>query len=143
MSGVVVEPVSLSVGAVVAALIVKAAEKAGEAAVDAGGGAVGRLLSAVRQRFSREQDERATATLERVEDPPVGPKQRDALAATIDAYAADDPGWEDQLRQLVAEADRGGVDVSGVVQQAYGDHNVLIGDVHSTTINIHGRPSEG
>jgi hypothetical protein len=138
-----VEPLSASLGVVVAALIVKAAEKAGEAAVEGGAGALSRLVAAVRQRFSSAGDAQATATLERVEDPPVGAKQRDALAEVIDAYAAEDGGWAEQLQALIGEADRGGVDVSGVVQQVYGNHNVTIADVMASTINIHGRPPAG
>jgi hypothetical protein len=141
--GVMVEPLSVSLGAVVAALIVKAAEKAGEAALEGGAGVLGRLVAAVRQRFSSAGDAQATAALERVEDLPVGPKQRDALAGVIDAYAAEDGGWAEQLQALVGEADRGGVDVAGVVQQVYGDHNVTIADVKGSTISIHGRPPGG
>lgn len=139
-----VEPLSLSVGAVVAALIVKATEKtvekASTAVVEGGAGVIGRLVAAVRRRFADDDDAQATAALERVEDPPVGDKQRDALAEAIDAHADGDPDWAAQLDDLVGEAERSGVDVRGVVQQVYGDHNVVIADVSNSTITIQGHP---
>ena len=138
------EPVSLTFGAVVAALIVRAAEKAGETAVEGGAGAVGRLIAAVRERFTEEGDLSATAVLERVEDPPVGARQLETLAGVVDAHVAAAPDWRTQLEALVAQAERDGVDVGGLVQQVYGDHNLAIAQVHGSTITIGGQvPPKG
>ena len=58
-----VEPVSLTVGAVVAALLTKAAEKGGENLADAAKAAVGRLVGWLRDRFTRDGDEQGSQAL--------------------------------------------------------------------------------
>ena len=137
------EPVSLTLGAIVAALVVKAAEKAGETAVDAGTGVLGRLVTAVRYRFTTKNDAEGQAALARVEDPPVGDAQLAKLAAAIDAHAEDD-AWAQRLQQLVddAEADST-VDVKQVVQRIYGDSNIAVADVANSAISIDQRPATG
>ena len=137
------EPVSLTLGAVVAALVVEAAKKAGGAAVEAGAGVLGRLVTAVRDRFTASDDTDGQAALARVEDPPVGDAQLAKLAAAIDAQAADE-AWARQLQQLVDDAGADStVDVKRVVQQIYGDRNIAVADVSNSQISINQPPTTG
>jgi hypothetical protein len=93
-----VEPVSLTVGAVVAALVLKGAEKTGEKVSEGGLAAIGRRVDRVRARFRHRKDAEAERALARVEDPPAGPTQLAALAAAVDRHAGEDT---DEPRCLV------------------------------------------
>src|SRR3954465_8236788 len=65
-----VEPVSLTLGAIVAGLVAKAAERASERAVEGGEGVLGRLVAALRARFSGVADAPAGEALARVQEVP-------------------------------------------------------------------------
>src|SRR5215472_5003823 len=60
-----VEPVSLTIGGIVAALVLKVAEKAGDQATETGWAAVSRLVERVRRRFRDDGDVHAEAALAR------------------------------------------------------------------------------
>ena len=129
-----VEPVSLTVGAVVAALLTKLADKSGENLADGAKVAVARLGSWLRERFSRSGDSRAVAALDTAERITDSVSVRGELAAIIDEHAASDAAFRDTLTRLLAEAEQNGAHVSSVAQTAWGSQNVQIADVRGSTI---------
>jgi len=136
-----VEPVSLTIGGIVAALVLKVAEKAGEQATETGWAAVSRLVERVRRRFRDDGDVHAEAALARVQDPPAGPSQLAALAAAVDRHAGEDPEFAEELRRLVREGESTGVDVRQVTQSAWGSQISQIQGVSGSTITVTlGRP---
>lgn len=144
-----VEPVSLTVGALAAALVSKAAEKAvekvGEDAGEAGVGALARFARWLRERVSGHQE--PSAALARVEDVPDSPSRVKALGVALDRFAEQDPGFGEQLRRQVQQARDAGVDVKVITQTALGDQNVQVADVEGSTVSVsygtgHPRPSQ-
>lgn len=135
-----VDPLSLSIGAVVAAMVVKAAEKAGETAVDAGSVALGRLVQWLRDRFSRGDEVAATA-LSNVEDVPDSPSRIRILAEEIDRKAATDAEFNAGLNDLIREAKAGGVDMKAVSQVAEGIGIVQIANTENSTITVSQGPA--
>lgn len=131
-----VEPVSLSLGAIVAALIARASDKVADDAVEAGEGALSKLVAAVRRRFSRERDEPAAEALAKVEDVPDSPRLVKALADVVDDRAQKDGDLRAELEQLVAEARGAGVKVDSITQSAFGNQNVQIAGVSDSQINV-------
>jgi hypothetical protein len=125
-------------GAVVAALVVKATEKTGEHAAGGVAGAVGRLVESVRSRFTGDPE--ATAALERVEDPPASEKHLARLSEAVERHA-EDPAWAAELEQLVRDAQDDGVDVQSVMQWVWGDHNTTLANITGSTITI--QPASG
>jgi hypothetical protein len=130
------EPVSLTVGAVVAALVAKAAEAAGEEAAHGAAGAVRRVAAWLRARFSEDADESGVAVLQRLEAAPDSPSRVRALAAYVDDRARRDGAFREELETQVAEAQQAGVDVRGLWQVAVGDQNVQVADVTDSSVSI-------
>ena len=130
------EPVSLTVGAVVAALLTKAAEKGGENLADAAKASLARLLCWLRERFSREGDTGGSTALVNVEEVPDSPSRVAALAAAIDRRAAADPGFRSELEKLVQDAKKDGVPVESITQSAWGNQNVQTAHVEGSTITV-------
>jgi hypothetical protein len=128
--------VSLTVGAVVAALVLKAADKTGEQVAAGGLAAIGKLLERVRGRFRDRGDVSAESALARVQDPPAGPSQLAALAAAVDRHAGEDTAFAEELCRLVHEGESAGVDVQHVVQVAWGEQIVQNQDISHSTINV-------
>jgi len=95
-----VEPVSLTLGAIVAASVAKAYERIAERAVDEGESAVRRIATWLRTVFADEGDESASRTLELVEHAGRGPAGERALAAVLDERAAADADFQVQLATL-------------------------------------------
>jgi hypothetical protein len=114
----VVDPVSL--GAITTGLIVKAVDRAEDDALDAGSGALRRLLGFVRDRFSRDGDAPASTALARVEDALDSPSRLRELAAVIAALAQRDEEFRTELERLVGEARQAGIEV-GISQAATGN----------------------
>jgi hypothetical protein len=131
-----VEPISLTLGTVAAALILKAAEKSGEQAAESGWAAAGRLLERLRSRFRQSGDGQAEDALKRVEDPPVGERQLKALAEAVDREASRDPQFAEELRGLIAEAESGGVKVQHVTLSAWGSQIVQNQDLTGSTVTV-------
>jgi len=129
-------PVVLTIGGVVAALILKAAEKASEQATQGAWAAAGRLIGQVRRHFRDRGDVHAEAALTRVQDPPAGPSQLAALAAAVDRYASEDLEFAEELRRLIKEREAAGVDVQQVTQTAWGSQISQIQGVSGSTINV-------
>ncbi len=130
------EPVSLTVGTVVAALVLKAADKTGEQVAAGGLVAIGRIVDRVRRRFRDRGDVPAEAALARVQDPPAGPSHLEALAEAVDRHAGQDPEFAVELQRLVREGESAGLDVQHVAQTAWGSQISQIQDVSGSTITV-------
>jgi hypothetical protein len=129
----VVDPVSL--GAITTGLIVKAVELAENDALDAGSGALRRLLGFLRDRFSRDADAHATTALARVEDAPDSPSRLQDLVVAIAALAQRDEGFRAELERMIGEARRAGVEV-GISQTATGDQNVQAAGLVDSEVHV-------
>jgi hypothetical protein len=139
-----VEPMSLTVGAVVAALVTKAAEKGGENLADAAKAAVGRLVGWLRDRFGRDGDRAGVQALDAAEKYG-GPVAGQELADAVDGKAATDAGFKAEVERMVAQAEQQGVDVKTITQNAWGNQIAQITGVTGSTIstNIGGQPGTG
>ena len=132
-----VEPVSLTVGAVVAALLTKAAEASGENLADAAKAAVRRVVGWLRERFTRAGDEEGSQALAWAEGAPDSASRARALAEVIDRRAAADPEFKSQLQQLVDEArQHQGLQVGSIAQSAVGDQNVQAAGNQDTSVTV-------
>src|SRR4051812_30603499 len=117
------DPVTLTLGGVVAGLIAKALDKTADKTTDAGWAVVSRLLGRIRRHFREYGDDAEREALARVEDPPASAKHLETLAAAIDRHAGSDPELGAEVQGLVDEAGRANLDVGPIVQSAWGDHN--------------------
>jgi hypothetical protein len=95
-----IDPLSLSVAALLAKALGGAAEETGREAADALGG----LLAAVRGRLSG--DARAQQALTAVERAPADEARTSDLAAVLHAHICADPSFGAELEGLLAEAER-------------------------------------
>lgn len=97
--GGMVEPVSLTLGAIAASLVAKAVEKAvdkaADGAVDEGAGAVVRVVAWVRSRFGHRPE---LAALEHVPD---SARLQTQLGEVIDAELVEDPPSRQELQRLI------------------------------------------
>jgi hypothetical protein len=130
------DPVTLTLGGIVAGLVAKVLDKGEGKAADQGWAALGRLVGAVRRRFREHGSDQDKQALTGVEDAPDSPRRLQALAAAVDRHAGADATWRAELRAQVEEAKSGGVDVGSLTQSAWGDHNIQIGGVSGSTISI-------
>lgn len=137
------EPISLTVGAVAAALVAKAQERAVDATADAGAGVLRALIERVRRRFVDACDGEGTRVLELVEQAPDSPRLTGRLAAAIDHHVTAEPAFAAELEQLIAQAKAGGVDIESISLVAWGDHNVQIAGVTGSQISISRRQPPG
>jgi hypothetical protein len=124
-----VEPASI--GVIAAALYAKAFDRA-EDGVDATTRALSKLVAWIRGKFTGD----ASVTVARVADAPDSPKRLTALAAAIDQQAQSDEGFRSELRALVHDAERAGVDVASVTQQAWGNQNVQVANHSGADIRV-------
>jgi len=135
------DPVSLSVGALVARLVAKASERAVDATVESGEGVLRALVDRVRHRFSDADDEGGSRVLELVQDAPDSAKTVTALAAAIDRHAPPDSAFATELWQLVERARSEGVRIESISQGARGDQTTQIAGVAGSHISItHDQP---
>lgn len=139
-----VEPVSLTVGAVVAALVTKAAEKGGEGLADMAKAAVGRLVAWLRDRFGRDGDQAGVQAVDAAEKYG-GPVARGELAEAVNRKAADDSEFKAAVQLLVEQAKQQGVDVKAITQNAWGTQIAQIANVENSTITttLGGQPDLG
>lgn len=123
------EPISIGLGAIAAAIIGKVAEKAiertAEEAVDAGGGAAGRLVGWLRSKLSSSKE------LDLVEQVPDSARAQAALAEVIDAEIVDESDVA-QLRELLGQVKQ---DQPGVYQTAIGNQNIQAAGGSTVTVN--------
>ena len=130
------EPISVTVAAIMAALAARASDRAVDATVQGGEGVLRRIASRVRERFAAADDEDAMGALELVERVPDSKMLVEQLAAAVNRYAVGDPVFASELADLVGEARANGVDVNSITQIALGDQAVQIAGVTSSTITI-------
>jgi hypothetical protein len=122
------EPVSLTVGAIAAALIAKLIDRTADATVTKGETVLRRLLESVRAHFLAGGDSEALDTLELVERAPDSQRQLSELARAIDRHATDE-AFRGELENLIEQAKASGVTVKQTSQVAHGDGNVQIADI--------------
>ncbi len=95
------DPLSLSVAALLAKALGGAAEEVGQGAADA----LGRLVAAVRKKFAG--DEGAQSAFAAVEQAPADEASTRTLAEAIERVSADGDGrFRAELEELVGEAER-------------------------------------
>lgn len=117
-----VEPVSITLGAIAAAVYAKAQDRVAEGAVEGGEGVVRRLAAWLRARLS--DDHAGRSALERVERAPNDRSGMDALARVIDACAQDDGDtFGDELAELVSAVERDAI-AARFVTEVYGNAQV-------------------
>ena len=127
----------MTVGAVVAALLTKAAEKGGENLADAAKAAIGRLVGWLRDRFTHTGDEEGSQALAWAEGAPDSPSRVRALAEVVDRRAKADPEFRSQVQNLVDDAkQQQGLQVGSIVQSAIGDQNVQTAGNQDTSVNV-------
>lgn len=133
------EPVSLTLGAIAAALVAKAADKTAERAVEGGAGVLRRLVAWLRERFSADQE--GAAALAWVEGAPDSASRLRELAEVLDRRAHADSGFRAELKSLVDETEADGVDVASVVQTVWGNQNVQTAGVVGSVVTVtYGQP---
>ncbi len=130
------EPISLTVAAIVAAVAAKASDRATDAVVEGGEGALRRVVGSVRERFFETADDDATKALELVEQVPDSKRLIDDLAVAVDRHVVGEPAFAAVLEDLAEQARAGGVDVGAITQNALGDQVVQIAAVDSSTITV-------
>ena len=131
------EPVSLTVGALVVALLTKAAEKGGESLADGARAAVGRLVGWLRDRFTQTGDEEGSQALAWAEGAPDSASRMRDLASVVDRRAATDPEFKSQLQQLVDDAkQQQGLQVGSIAQSAFGNQNVQTAGNQDTSVTV-------
>jgi hypothetical protein len=131
-----VEPVSLTVGAVVAALVAKASDRAVDATVEGGEGVLRGLVARLRRRFGDARDDGAAEALALVERVPDSASLVGALASAVDRHVAADPGFGAELDDLVRRVREAGVRVGDVSQSAIGEQIVQNAGVTDSQINV-------
>lgn len=117
------EPVSMTLGAIAAAVLAKAQERAADRTIDGGESVVRRLASWLRASFADSDDEAANHALGLVERVPGSPSSVDALAVVLDNRAAGDAEFRGRLAALVDEA-RSDPVAGRFVTEVYGDAQV-------------------
>ncbi len=130
-----VDPVTLSIGALAVAFVVKTVDKAAEKVGEGLPAAVGRVRDWLRERFSR-QDAEAAQALDMVEAGPDSLSKLRDLAELIDRRAEADPTFKTELQELIAQAQTSGVDMVDVSQIAQGIGIVQIAHNTNSTITV-------
>jgi len=117
---------TLTLGGVVASLVLKAVGKVGEKSAEAAVAVLGKLLERVRSHFRSHGNDADEAALARIGGPRAGPKQIEALATAVDRHAGSDPAFKADLQRLVREASAAGLDVQRIAKIAWGNRNVQL-----------------
>ena len=125
------DPISISLGAVVAALVVKATNRAEDTVVDAGASAISKIIEWLRSRLSGGKD----SALERLEDAPDSPSREKALADQVDAFLTANPALTSELQALVAKARAAEAGYQTSTQSVTnGSANVQNAHIHDSTV---------
>lgn len=131
------DPVSLTVGAVVAALVKRAVDRT----ADGTESRLRRGVASLRRRFADAGDDVAVGAVDLVEQAPDSRRALDALARVLDDRARD-AELRGELDRLVAAAKEDGEDVTAIAQQAWGDQNVQLGRATNSSISVsYGSPA--
>ena len=134
--GIVVDPVTLSIGALAVAFVVKAVDKAGENVGEGLPATVGKIRDWLREQFSRKNEEASATALALVEAAPDSPSSLQALAGLIDCQAETDSVFKTELQELIAQAQTSGVDMDPVSQIAQGIDIVQIAHTKNSTVTV-------
>lgn len=126
----------MTVGAVVAALVAKASDRAVDATVEGGEGVLRGLVARLRRRFRDARDDEATQALALVERVPDSASLIAALASGVDRHVAADPGFGAELDDFVRRAREAGVRIWDVNQSAIGEQIVQNTGVTDSQINV-------
>ena len=124
------EPVSMTLGAIAAAVFAKAQERAAERTVEGSETVLRRIVSRLKASCSAARDEAASSALELVERAPDSPLSVHALANALDDRAASDAEFRAELVAIVEDARRDPV-AGSFVTEVYGNAQV------GTIVNIH------
>lgn len=137
-----VEPVSSTLGMVVALLVAKAMARATDEAVEGGAAVLHRLVGWLKERVGGGDDPGGVA-LARVEDAPDSPSRLQELAEVVDERAAADGEFKTALEALVAEARSKGV-TEGFTQTASGNQNVQSAKLTKSPVTVtYAQPPSG
>ena len=117
-----VEPVS--VGAIVAALVAKALDRAEDGVIDDAIKVARKAVATLRRRFSG--DAVAETVLESLVGTPDSERRAKELAELLDARAQNSPELLNELRVIIGEAKGAGVYIGSSEQVAEGDGNVQV-----------------
>jgi hypothetical protein len=131
------DPISLSLGGVAAAVIGKATEAAGSRLGEGASSAVGRLVDWLRARFRDREDDAGAGALAKVENVGDSPRLLSELAAAIDRHAAD-PAFRGGLQRLIDEIDAAGrrAGAGPITQMVAGDGNVVAAQLTDSEIHV-------
>ena len=133
-----VDPISLTLGGAVAALVAKAAEKAGAGMAAGGVEVLARLRSRLRARLDGSPNGQVLAELE---DVPDSPSRAQGLATVVDQLAVEDTAFAAEIAALVRSAQDAGVEVQAINQSIQGQGNVQAAGVDSSSITVsYGQP---
>ncbi len=130
------DPISAGVGMAVATLLAKAWERAGDRAVEGAEGVVGRLVARLRARFGDRRDEVGASALTTLEAAPDSQRWVRAVAEAIDRQAERDPAWGEELRAMVAEAEKSGFVAGPASQTAWGSGIAQVQNPQGSSISI-------
>jgi hypothetical protein len=130
----VVEPVTL--GAIVAALVARALNRAEDKVLDESAGGLGRLVSLLRRRLSEDSDREGSAALERLVVAPHSETLVRDFAVRLDERLDGDQEFRAELEACVNQARRTGIDVDEVSQVAMGQQIVQNVQVVDSQITV-------
>jgi hypothetical protein len=126
-----VEPISLTIGAVIAGLVFKASDRAETGVVDAAANAVSKVVSWVSQHLPGGKD----SALARLQDAPDSASRAAALAAEVDDLAGQ-PELRTELLALIEEVRSAGATTQQVNQSAWGSSIVQAANINDSEIRI-------
>ena len=130
------DPVTLTLGGIAAALVAKAAKAVGEGVAEGVSTALGKVVDLVRSRFAGDAPaEQSLAMVEQVQD---SATLLTSLAEAIDRHASADAEFKKQLERAIEGTTDAGLDVGDVTQSVWGNANVQIANVTGSTITISG-----
>jgi hypothetical protein len=116
------EPISM--GAIVAALIAKALDRAEDGVVDDALAVARNAVAGLRRLFAGDAE--AEEAIDGLVDNPDSDRRTEALSRLLDERAEDSPELLGELRKIVGEAEAAGMRIGPTEQVAEGDGNVQI-----------------
>jgi len=128
--------IELTLGAIAAALIAKAFDRAEDQVVDGGEGILRRLVETVRGRLSDAPEEGGATALTQVEEAFDSRTRVEKLARALDERADGDPEFGRELAALVQAAEDVGIDLKSTVQVSYGSQNLQFADISGGEFHI-------
>lgn len=96
-----IDPTITAAVALLAPYLGKAGEEIAQKAGDATWKMIGSLYQVIKHKFTRDQDTFAQQSLQRLEEQPNNEARQAALADILNEKAQSDPGFAQELKQLV------------------------------------------